>query len=149
MAILKFDDSLWPLAVTVAQGSCDLQMHKQSLENWNTWFAHKKPFCVLRVYLDEPSLVHPKGAGPITQQWLAEGAAENMQELVQAMLIVVPPCEHERMSKMSVQKAFGIDGAILASIEQAIDWLAAKNLLPDSINTNTLDALITKQCSSE
>ena len=123
MAILKHDNSLWPLAVTVAQGECTLEMHLNSLQAWDDWFNKAEPFVVIRVYNDEASLQHPKGAGPATQKWLKEGAAEQMQQHVQAMLIVVPEQQFERMQKMSVQKAFGIPGAVVASLDDAHAWL--------------------------
>ncbi|CAM3831048.1 MULTISPECIES: hypothetical protein [Pseudoalteromonas] len=123
MAILKHDNSLWPLAITVARGECTLEMHLNSLQAWDIWFKKAEPFVVVRVYSDEESLQHPKGAGPATQKWLKEGAAEQMQQHVQAMLIVVPEQQFERMQKMSVQKAFGIPGAVVKSLDDAHAWL--------------------------
>lgn len=123
MAILKHDSSLWPLAVTVARGGCTLEMHLNSLHAWDEWFNKAEPFVVIRVYNDEASLQHPKGAGPATQKWLKEGASEQMQQHVQAMLIVVPEQQFERMQRMSVQKAFGIPGAVVKSLDDAHTWL--------------------------
>lgn len=123
MGLLKHESQYWPVALTVAHGEATLEQHMCSLASWDNWFCKGEPFHVIRVYLDEASLRHPEGAAQATQRWMAAGAAEKMRELVQSMLIVVPPNQYERMKKMSVRKAFDIPGGLFASLEAAYAWL--------------------------
>ena len=123
MSLLQHDSQFWPLALTLNRGEATLAQHLGSLANWDAWFARAEPFHVIRVYLDADSLKHPAGAGPATQRWMQEGAAEQMRLWVQSMVIVVPPESYERMKKMSVNKAFGIPGALFPSLEAAYAWL--------------------------
>ena len=124
MGLLKHESQYWPVALTVVHGEATLQEHLDSLASWDQWFSSAEPFHVIRVYLDGGSLAHPDGAAQATQRWMSEGAAENMHQLVQSMLIVVPPDQYERMKKMSVRKAFGIPGGLFPSLEEAYAWLA-------------------------
>ena len=124
MSLLQHDSQFWPVALTLNRGEASLAQHLDSLASWDAWFARGEPFHVIRVYLDAESLKHPTGAGPATQRWMQEGAAEQMRNWVQSMLIVVPPESYERMTKMSVRKAFGISGGLFPSLEAAYAWLA-------------------------
>lgn len=122
MGILKHESKRWPLALVVARGEPTLEQHFESLAAWDEWFSRAEPFRVIRVYCDNASLHHAKGAAQATQEWLNAGAAEKMRELVQSMLIVVPPDRHGSMAKMSVQKAFGVPGGLFPSLEAAFAW---------------------------
>lgn len=122
MGILKHESKRWPLALVVARGEPTLEQHFESLVAWDEWFSRAEPFRVIRVYCDNASLYHAKGAAQATQEWLKSGAAEKMRELVQSMLIVVPPDRHGSMAKMSVQKAFGVPGGLFPSLEAAFAW---------------------------
>lgn len=122
MGILKHESKHWPLALVVARGEPTLEQHFESLAAWDEWFSRAEPFRVIRVYCDNASLHHAKGAAQATQEWLNAGAAEKMRELVQSMLIVVPPDRHGSMAKMSVQKAFGVPGGLFPSLEAAFAW---------------------------
>ncbi|KAA1157481.1 hypothetical protein EU508_17300 [Pseudoalteromonas fuliginea] len=151
MTTIKYDSSLWPLAVTVAKGECTLAMHLDSLISWDRWFDRAEAFIVVRVYTDEASLQHPKGAGPATQEWLKNGAAEKMQQLVQAMLIVVPDKQYQKLQNMSVQKAFGIPGAVFKSLDDAKTWLqaSAKEIaIPENIELQDVATLVHSHCGN-
>ena len=108
-------------------------------------------FIVVRVYTDEASLQHPKGAGPATQKWLKDGAAEKMKQLVQAMLIVVPEEQYQKFQNMSVQKAFGIPGAVFKSLDDATTWLqaSAKEIaIPENIELQDVALLVHSHCGN-
>ncbi|WP_191601863.1 hypothetical protein [Marinomonas algicola] len=103
-------------------GPQSLEEHIYSLKVWNEQLSRNQPFVAIRLFLDEASLIHPKGAAKETKRWLNNGASDAIKHNVIAMINIVPEKSHKKMKNMSVETVFGVPGGIFQSIQEAQSW---------------------------
>jgi len=123
MGSLIFDQTHWPLALTIAQEKLTFEQHIESLKGWDAWFEKNEPFHIIRFYADKASLEQASGVGKATKEWMTKGADIKFRTLVKSMLIIVPSDQYPRMKGMSVTKVFGVPGGIFSSLEDVFNWL--------------------------
>lgn len=133
MARIAFDDSLWPLCISMVEGPQSFEQHMQMIAIWDSWFSRGEPFIALRVHVDSGALEHAPGAAKATKKWIRDGAGDKMRELVTAMAIVVPPSCFEATRHLSTEAVFGVPGGIFPGVGEALEWLRqANDLSPES-----------------
>lgn len=125
MGTIRSSLEAWPLAITVATGFATVKTHEDHLREWDGWFARDTRFAVLRLFRDLRALDLDDGTARVTKRWLRDGASEAIRRQVVAMVNVVPEEVYPRMTKMSVERTFGVPGTILVSPSKGIDWIAA------------------------
>ena len=101
----------WPLVVSVSAGAPTLADTQDFAQAWDDWLARGQAFASLRVFTDAASLTHPPGSAQHVKQWFGR-QAQAIREQVMGMASVVPAGEFERMSRMNVEKLFGVPAAI-------------------------------------
>lgn len=124
MASFRYDDSLWPLCVTTAGGTLNLDQHLAMLATWDRWFERNAAFIVFRRHLDAAALGHAPGVAKATKNWLKGGAATQIVRHVRAICILIPATETADIgTKPSVETVFGVPGGIFPDIAPCVDWL--------------------------
>lgn len=119
----------WPLVVSVSAGAPTLADTQDFSLAWDDWLARGQAFASLRVFTDAASLTHPPGAAQHVKQWFGR-QGQAIREQVMGMASVVPPEEFERVSRMNVEKLFGVPAAIFADLPSALAWLRDRVFTP-------------------
>jgi len=119
----------WPLVVSVSAGAPTLADTQDFAQAWDDWLARGQAFASLRVFTDAASLTHPPGSAQHVKQWFGR-QAQAIREQVMGMASVVPAGEFERMSRMNVEKLFGVPAAIFADLPSALAWLRDQVFAP-------------------
>ncbi|MBU2892319.1 hypothetical protein KO495_03155 [Colwellia sp. D2M02] len=112
-----------PVIIFEFTGQQTLVEHSKSLLLWDNLLSQKSELIVLRIFTDNAALIHPKGAGKVTNRWLESGAKQAIQQQVLAMINIVPEQAYKKMQHMSVEKVFGVPGGIFKSKGEALHWL--------------------------
>ncbi|MPS30610.1 hypothetical protein [Pigmentiphaga sp.] len=119
----------WPLVVSVSTGAPTLADTQAFSQAWDEWLAREQPFASLRVFADAASLTHPPGAAQHVKQWFGRQAPA-IRDQVMGMANVVPPEEFERVSRMNIEKLFGVPAATFADLPSALAWLRDRVFAP-------------------
>lgn len=127
--MVRHELSQWPLVISVSAGLQTLESMQAFTEDWNRWLDRGEPFVSLRVFADADALVHPEGSAQRAKQWLQARGADIRRHMM-GMASVVPADQFEKISKMNVEKLFGIPASTFARTDEALAWLRERVLAP-------------------
>lgn len=127
--MVRHELSQWPLVISVSTGLQTLESMQAFTEDWNRWLDRGEPFVSLRVFADADALVHPEGSAQRAKQWLQARGADIRRHMM-GMASVVPADQFEKISKMNVEKLFGIPASTFARTDEALAWLRERVLAP-------------------
>ncbi|RIX77574.1 hypothetical protein [Acidovorax cavernicola] len=127
--MIRHELSQWPLVISVSAGLQTLESLQAFTEDWNRWLDRGEPFVSLRVFADADALVHPEGSAQSAKQWLQARGADIRRHMM-GMASVVPADQFEKISKMNVEKLFGIPASTFARTDEALAWLRERVLAP-------------------
>lgn len=127
--MVRHELSQWPLVISVSTGLQTLESMQAFTEDWNRWLDRGEPFVSLRVFADADALVHPEGSAQRAKQWLQARGADIRRHMM-GMASVVPADQFEKISKMNVEKLFGIPVSTFARTDEALAWLRERVLAP-------------------
>ncbi|ATA53870.1 hypothetical protein CKY39_12060 [Variovorax boronicumulans] len=127
--MIRHELSQWPLVISVSAGLQTLESLQAFTEDWNRWLDRGEPFVSLRVFADADALVHPEGSAQSARQWLQARGADIRRHMM-GMASVVPADQFEKISKMNVEKLFGIPASTFARTDEALAWLRERVLAP-------------------
>jgi hypothetical protein len=127
--MIATDLACWPLVLSVAAGAQTLEDQRAFLGDWTRWLDRGEPFAVLRLFGSSEALVHPEGGARMAKQWMQDNGAR-MRQTVMGIASVVPASDHERMSRMDIEKAFGVPGGMFADLDAALLWLDGRVFRP-------------------
>lgn len=127
--MVRHELSQWPLVISVSAGLQTLESMQAFTEDWNRWLDRGEPFVSLRVFADADALVHPEGSAQRAKQWLQARGADIRRHMM-GMASVVPADQFEKISKMNVEKLFGIPASTFARTDEALAWLRERVMAP-------------------
>ena len=127
--MVRHELSQWPLVISVSTGLQTLESMQAFTEDWNRWLDRGEPFISLRVFADADALVHPEGGAQRAKQWLQARGADIRRHMM-GMASVVPADQFEKISKMNVEKLFGIPASTFARTDEALAWLRERVMAP-------------------
>ena len=127
--MVRHELSQWPLVISVSTGLQTLESMQAFTEDWNRWLDRGEPFVSLRVFADADALVHPEGSAQRAKQWLQARGADIRRHMM-GMASVVPADQFEKISKMNVEKLFGIPVSTFARTDEALAWLRERVMAP-------------------
>lgn len=127
--MVRHELSQWPLVISVSAGLQTLESMQAFTEDWNRWLDRGEPFVSLRVFTDADALVHPEGSAQRAKQWLQARGADIRRHMM-GMASVVPADQFEKISKMNVEKLFGIPASTFARTDEALAWLRERVMAP-------------------
>jgi hypothetical protein len=115
--------------VSIAAGAKSLDNHRNLFAAWNRWLDRGAPFAVLRIFVDTLALVHPESGARLAKRWLGDNA-ERMRHSVLGIASIVPASAYEKMSRMDIEKAYGVPGGVFLDRNDALLWLATQVFAP-------------------
>ncbi|SFP56850.1 hypothetical protein [Variovorax sp. 770b2] len=127
--MIRHELSQWPLVISISSGLQTLESMDAFTEDWNRWLDRGEPFVSLRVFADADALVHPEGSAQRAKQWL-QARGEDIRRHMMGMASVVPAAQYEKISKMNVQKLFGVPASTFVATDDALTWLGESVLAP-------------------
>jgi len=127
--MVRHELSQWPLVISVSAGLQTLESMQAFTEDWSRWLDCGEPFVSLRVFADADALVHPEGSAQRAKQWLQARGADIRRHMM-GMASVVPADQFEKISKMNVEKLFGIPASTFARTDEALTWLRERVMAP-------------------
>jgi len=141
--MIRHDLSQWPLVISISSGLQTLETMSAFTEDWNRWLDRGEPFASLRVFADADALVHPEGSAQRAKQWL-QARGEDIRRHMMGMASVVPAAQYEKISKMNVEKLFGVPACTFVTTDDALTWLDTSVLAPRGLRLDAaaVDAAI-------
>jgi hypothetical protein len=128
----RIEERCWPLAIALAAGAQSLEDQRAFLAMWNGWLGRGTSFAVLRLFVDTEALAHPEGGARLAKQWMQDNAAR-IRQSVMGLASIVPASAYEKMSRMDIEKAFGVPGGVFRDEDGALTWLAGQVFEPRGV----------------
>jgi len=138
--------SCWPLVLSFASGTPDLQTLRDYSSAWTRWLDRGERFATLRILLDSEAYSHPPGAAQARKRWFAANA-DALKQQVLGMATVAPGDVVDKLNKIKTDRLFGVPTQAFTTVDAALNWLLP--LLTagiDGIDAETFKAQVLNQC---
>jgi len=136
--MMQYNLSCWPLALSFARGTPDLETLRGYSRAWTGWLERGERFATLRILLDSAAHDHPHGSAQERKRWFA-AHGDTLKQQVLGMATVAPADVVTQLNKVKAERLFGVPTQAFTTVPAALDWLLP--LLAAGIPQLDVDAL--------
>lgn len=127
--MIEYDDTNWPLAITVAEENVTVAEHRRFLDQWSRWLDRRRPFALLRIYTPEAVTRRLVSTLPQERAWLRANA-ERIRKYVLGIAMAAPPQCLDRLKNADIAWMAGVPARAFPDGRSAVTWLREEVLTP-------------------